>query len=384
MSGESLVRARAAFADDIRNKASIKSALLIEGLATVPRENFMGPGPWRIMRPAEMANGYRTTADENPRHLYENVLVALDETRRLNNGEPSALLLWLDTLALSPGDRFMHIGCGVGYYTAIAAHAVGPQGSVVAVEIDCPLAARAERNLAPYRNVKVVKGDGSKGTFGSFDAIFVNAGCTRPQPSWLDQLAMGGRLLFPLTVALPTPGAGAGYMLLVTRNEAGYDARLTSPVGIFDCEGARTEEESAQLAKAFAQGDLQAIRRLRRDPHETSQDCWLHQSGICVEYDSTLRSSERRPVEIASELLGSYAGQYQLTPDLVLTITRRGDRLFAQFAERPDIEIYPESDRQFFYKVMNAQITFVIDGDGFATGLIFHHGGRASSARRIR
>jgi protein-L-isoaspartate(D-aspartate) O-methyltransferase len=283
MSDASLEQTRAAFADEIRSKASIKSAALIEGLATVPREEFMGPGPWRILHPAEMAKGYRTTPDENPRHLYENVLVALDEARRLNNGEPLALLLWLDTLALSPGARFLHIGCGVGYYTAIAAHAVGPQGSVVAVEIDPKLAARAERNLAPYRKVSVVPGDGSKGTFGSFDAIFVNAGCTRPQPNWLDQLALGGRLLFPLTVALPTLGAGAGYMVLVTRDEAGYHARLTSPVGIFDCEGARTDEGSAQLAEAFAQGDLQAIRRLRRDPHDPTQNCWLHQSDVCLE-----------------------------------------------------------------------------------------------------
>lgn len=384
MSGESLVQARAAFADDIRNKASIKSALLIEGLATVPRENFMGPGPWRILRPVEMANGYQTTADENPRHLYENVLVALDETRRLNNGEPLALLLFLDLLALLPGDRLLHIGCGVGYYTAIAAHAVGPQGSVVAVEIDRELAARAERNLAPYRNVRVVGGDGSNGTFGAFDAIFVNAGCTRPQPGWLDQLAIGGRLLVPLTSALPTPGSGAGYMLLVTRNAAGYDARLTSPVGIFHCEGARTEEESAQLAKALAQGDLQAVRRLRRDAHERAQDCWLHQSGTCLEYDSALRSRARKAVAVSSELLRNYAGQYQFTAEWVLAITQEGDGLFAQFTGRPSLAIYPESDRQFFYTAMDAQITFVTDDRGFATGLIFHHGGHETSARRIQ
>jgi protein-L-isoaspartate(D-aspartate) O-methyltransferase len=42
----------------------------------------------------------------------------------------------LDSLDLSPGDRFLHIGCGVGYYTAIAAEAVGPNGSVAGIEID--------------------------------------------------------------------------------------------------------------------------------------------------------------------------------------------------------------------------------------------------------
>ncbi|HTY49263.1 MAG TPA: hypothetical protein VMB48_06195, partial [Steroidobacteraceae bacterium] len=72
----------------------------------------------------------------HPRHLCENVLVALDAARRLNNGEPLGLALFLDTLDLRPGERFLHIGCGVGYYTAVAAHALGPRGTVTAVEID--------------------------------------------------------------------------------------------------------------------------------------------------------------------------------------------------------------------------------------------------------
>jgi protein-L-isoaspartate(D-aspartate) O-methyltransferase len=284
MSTANLERARAIFADDIRARGGIKSAALIEGLATVPREDFLGPGPWRILRPAEMVKGYQSTPDEDPRHLYDNVLVALNEGRMLNNGEPLALLLFLDSLELSSGDRLLHIGCGVGYYTAIAARAVGPQGSVVAVEIDEDLGSRAERNLKSYGNVRVVTGDGAIGAFGSFDAIFVNAGCTQPQPIWLDQLSIGGRLLVPLTVELPnTPGIGVGNMLLVTKHETGYAARLTSPVGIFHCDSARTLDGGARLAKAFGQGDFQSIRALRRDRHEQGRDCWLHGDGFCLD-----------------------------------------------------------------------------------------------------
>jgi len=84
--------------------------------------------------------------------LYDNVLVALDAPRRLNNGEPAALARWLDTLDLAPGERLLHVGCGVGYYTAIGAEAVSRDGSVLGVEIDPELAERARRNLAPYAN----------------------------------------------------------------------------------------------------------------------------------------------------------------------------------------------------------------------------------------
>jgi protein-L-isoaspartate(D-aspartate) O-methyltransferase len=262
MTLEELEQIRSRFAKDIQQQGHIKSTGLIEGLAAVPRENFVGPGPWQIMRAGE----YQLTPDDDPRHLYDNVLVALDERRKLNNGEPLALLLLLDSLMLSAGERFLHIGCGVGYYTAIAARALGPHGSVVAVEIDPALAARASLNLQSCKTVKVVADNGALDHFGAFDAIFVNAGCTRPQSIWLDQLAVGGRLLIPLTVGLPTmPGIGGGSMLLVTKGETEYRAKFTSPVGIFHCEGARSTEEEALLAKAFTTGDQQSVYRLRRE-----------------------------------------------------------------------------------------------------------------------
>src|SRR5438876_756072 len=83
---------------------------------------------------------------------------------------------------------------------------------------------RAGQNLRSNENVSVVSADGSLHAAGLFDAIFVNAGCTRPQSIWLDQLAIGERLLVPLTVSLPAspPGIGSGFMLLITRREAEY------------------------------------------------------------------------------------------------------------------------------------------------------------------
>jgi protein-L-isoaspartate(D-aspartate) O-methyltransferase len=378
---EDLQEARMRFAKEIQRQGQIKSMRLIDGLATVPRENFVGPGPWRTMRVAEMAKGYQVTPDSNPKHLYDNVLVALDERRMLNNGEPLGLLLFLDKLALSTGDRFLQIGCGVGYYTAIAAHAVGSQGSVVGVEIDPALAARAKWNLQSYGTVKVFADNGTLQQFGSFDAIFVNAGCTRPQSIWLNQLTVGGRLLVPLTVGLPTmPGIGAGAMLLVTRGETELRAKFTSSVGIFHCEGARSLREEALLAKAFAGGNRQSVCRLRLDAHVSGPNCWLHAGDFCLESDPALR---REFAHIESDVLSGYVGRYQLAPNFVLTVTQRDEGLFVQFPNAGELPIKPESEKRFYYEAADAQITFVTNGTGHATGLVFRHEGRDLPAQRI-
>lgn len=242
----------------------------------------MGPGPWQVMRPTELAKGYVRTPDANPSHIYDTVVVALDPERQLNNGEPSSLLRWLDSLALTERDRLPHIGCGVGYYTAIASIAVGPKGRVVGVEVDPELAAQAKRNLGAYPNTSVICGDGLSGLPGPCDAIFVNAGCTHPSLVWLDELAIGGRLLIPLTVSVPLKNIGAGLMLLITRREDGYEARFTTQVAIFHCQGGRTDDDNQLLANAFAGRNSQTVRLLRRDPHAITEACWLHSNGYCL------------------------------------------------------------------------------------------------------
>ncbi|MBY0275997.1 methyltransferase domain-containing protein [Candidatus Binatia bacterium] len=279
-----LDRVRREFAEQIRTISALRSTTLVDALATVPREDFLGPGPWQILRLADAERGYEQTPDDDPQHLYDNVLVALDAGRNLNNGEPAFLLRCLDDLDLSPRDRLLHVGCGVGYYTAVAATAVA-DGTVVGIEVDARLADRARKNLARWPNVTVLEGDGSElPSELPFDAIFVNAGATEPLPAWLDQLRIGGRLLVPLTVDLPEPwvGLGAGHMLLVTRHANHDSARFTSPVGIFHCTGARTTDGNHLLAEAYRRGGHDRVRSLRRDEHPTSPQCWLQAARFCL------------------------------------------------------------------------------------------------------
>jgi protein-L-isoaspartate(D-aspartate) O-methyltransferase len=204
-------RARREFANRIAAIARLKSPDLVKALALVPREDFVGPGPWKIMRPPFMG-GYVETPDADPIHLYDTVAVALDASRHLNNGEPSGLLGWLDALDIGRGIRFLHIGCGVGYYTAIVAHAASSDGVVLALEADPELAGRARQNLAAYGNVTVRCATSANPTDGCFDAIFVNAGATEIMlvlftllALW--QMAAGVGLYWASPVSLASRGA---------------------------------------------------------------------------------------------------------------------------------------------------------------------------------
>jgi protein-L-isoaspartate(D-aspartate) O-methyltransferase len=272
---------RQRYAEELQAVSNLRSAALVRAFATVPREGFLGPGPWQVAAPAPPGT-YRTTDDADPRHLYHNVVVAIDATRHLNNGQPGFLAFLLEALELQRGDRVVHIGCGLGYYTAIVAEVVGPAGSVTAIELAPALAARAGTNLHEWSQVTVVAGDGGTYDPGPGDAIFVNAGATHPRPVWLDALRQGGRLLVPLTVARNASGHGGGGVLKITRQPHGLTARFIAGVNIFPCIGARDPQMNDQLQEAFRRGTWAAVQSLRRDPHDPTEACWLHGSDFCL------------------------------------------------------------------------------------------------------
>ena len=80
-------------------------------------------------------------------------------------------------------------------------------------------------------------------------------------------------------------------------------------------------------------------------------------------------------VTLDPAVLDRYVGEYQLAPGLVITITRREAQLLAQLTGQPAFEIYASGEREFFYKVVNAQLVFESDGAGACRG------GRPASER---
>lgn len=270
------------YAEDLRLRAPVRRNMsVVEAYAAVPRERFLGPGPW-IIRPDVRPDETFTTPDAEPHWLYHDVLVSIDLERKLNSGMPSFWAHNLDHLDLRRGERVLQVGAGTGYYSAILAEIVGRDGRVVAVEYDADLAARAAENLAAWPQVEVVAGDGRAHDPGSVDAVVVFAGSTHPAPLWLDRLAESGRLMMPLT------GENWwGFILRVERRGDSFSAGSIGGVGIFPCVGGRDEAAGERLRQALekVQARHVPIRALHRGeaPSDVGDRLWYAGPGFWLE-----------------------------------------------------------------------------------------------------
>lgn len=272
-SPDRIAAARRFFAEDLRFKTRMSSSALFAAFATVPRERFVGAGPWLIQSRGE----HWTTEEADLRHVYHDTLIALDQDKHINNGQPSLWAYYFDRLNVRAGQQVLHLGCGTGYYTAILAELVGMEGTVVGVEIEPELAERARIALAPWPQVTVLCCDGSRGPFEAADLVVASAGATHPMPAWLEAVKPEGKLLFPLTTA-----EGTGIMALLTRvSEKSFAARLQGGVSFIGFQGASDAETSSRLAELLKRDGSKEVRALRADAHAREESCWLHGEGWC-------------------------------------------------------------------------------------------------------
>ena len=265
-----VAKRRQAYAAEITRRADVSDPRIEPAFAAVPREDFAGPPPWRIGSGGLF--GLASSGDST--RLYEDVLVAIDVERGINNGQPSLHAQSIDALGLKEGETVVQIGAGAGYYTAILAELVGPTGRVIAYEIAPDIAARAAANLARYPKVEVRARSGVE-DLAAADAIYVSAAASHPLRAWLDALKPGGRLVFPLQAA-----GSSGAMLMVTRPQRGeaWPARLLTAVVFIPCEGAQDSEMGRRLDQAFRRGGQGRVRslRLRAEPSATD---WVRGDG---------------------------------------------------------------------------------------------------------
>ena len=93
---------------------------------------------------------------------------------------------------------------------------------------------------------------------------------------------------------------------------------------------------------------------------------------------------ERKAIKLDPKIFDAYVGEYQLTPAFILTFSREGDKFFTQATGQQKLELFAQTETDFFIEVVDAQVTFVKDDKGQVTHVVLHQNGRDQPAKKIK
>jgi hypothetical protein len=159
---------------------------------------------------------------------------------------------------------------------------------------------------------------------------------------------------------------GYNFIVTVTRDGNHLFAQAT---------GQKKFEIYPETEKDFFYRVVNAQITFVRDAKGKVTQLVLHQNGDHTAEKGDWAEIKHTEVKVDPKIYDGYIGKYQLSPSFIITITCEGNHLFAQATGQMKFEIYPESETNFFYKVVDAQILFTRDANGKATQLILHQGG---------
>ncbi len=91
-----------------------------------------------------------------------------------------------------------------------------------------------------------------------------------------------------------------------------------------------------------------------------------------------------KQVTVDISALDKLTGTYQLFPGFNIVVTRSENQLWAQATGQNNYEIFPKSDLEYYYKVVDAQIIFIPGPDGVIESLSIHQNGKDTIGKKIK
>ncbi|HVZ35150.1 MAG TPA: DUF3471 domain-containing protein, partial [Polyangiaceae bacterium] len=85
---------------------------------------------------------------------------------------------------------------------------------------------------------------------------------------------------------------------------------------------------------------------------------------------------KQAPVAIDAQVLGGYVGHYLLAGRVPFEVTLKDGHLFARLGAQPAFEVFPKSETEFYYQVVEASLTFERTEAGKARAVVLHQNGR--------
>jgi Domain of unknown function (DUF3471). len=140
----------------------------------------------------------------------------------------------------------------------------------------------------------------------------------------------------------------------------------------------------ARLPTLSSEGRARTLLAFETDlaEHYAQVAGYMRQLGMVP--PSALPPKPRTAIDLPASTLKGYVGVYQLDPTQELDVTMRDDVLFIKSTGGATVRLWAETERDFFIKEIDAQVTFVRDASGAVTGLVVHQFGRDRTARKIR
>jgi protein-L-isoaspartate(D-aspartate) O-methyltransferase len=169
----------------------IRDPLVLDAMLRVPRHEFVAP---------DLVD-----------YAYDDRPLPIEDGQTIS--QPYIVALMVEAARLDRDATVLEVGTGSGYAAAVMAELAG---RVVTIERHSGLAESARERLARlgYETVEVVTGDGTLGrpAAAPYQAIIAAASGPRVPEAWLDQLAIGGRIVTPLGAP-----RGAQHLVVMTR-----------------------------------------------------------------------------------------------------------------------------------------------------------------------
>jgi len=131
----------------------------------------------------------------------------------------------------------------------------------------------------------------------------------------------------------------------------------------------------ALMVKGDNEGAIKYYKKsLEMNPGNTNGITMLKKLGVDYKAEE---------VKIDNSKLKRYEGKYQLFPNFVITVRIDGERVFAQATGQSEFEIYPQTETKFYYKVVNAQIEFIVNESGEFNKMILYQNNQEMPGERI-
>jgi CubicO group peptidase (beta-lactamase class C family) len=118
-------------------------------------------------------------------------------------------------------------------------------------------------------------------------------------------------------------------------------------------------------------------------PDDIGRHLLVRALPLLQNFPSQAPARTRQETKVAPDVFDRYVGRYQFAPSVFMTITREGGRFFGQLTGQPRVEIYAESEKDYFLKVVDAQLTFETDAQNKAVAVVLHQGGLDQRAPRL-